>query len=338
MVKFYSEDDRELAGLCGNWQQLDILKRRREAYKEGKVEMKELGDMTRSERLLWYRNNIEAVDEDRERAGYSSNYKQLELARGKKAVAEEDLEETRSSRIRWYRNGGREVVEKEKELAGVCSNWRQFYLLTRGPALRAQREREEQEEAEEVIPTRSEALLWYRAGGESVVDDMHNTARNSENWIQYKLTRDARKHAEDLSRAVQVNYSDFKSKEELYGYLSKMRTEGMEERNEIRTSIRNRSVLDSVTKLAYDCHLKPYESYEVDEASAKSMLSKQKISMLEENLRQTTEEVMMMRTKYTQSARELAIRAYKEDQEAVAASRMKRKTTTMQTQAVMTSN
>ena len=46
-----------------------------------------------------------------------------------------------------------------------------------------------------------------------------------------------------------------------------------------------RSVLDSVTKLAYDCHLKPYESYEVDEASAKSMLSKQKISMLEENLR-----------------------------------------------------
>ena len=43
----------------------------------------------------------------RERAGYSSNYKQLELARGKKAVAEEDLEETRSSRIRWYRNGGR---------------------------------------------------------------------------------------------------------------------------------------------------------------------------------------------------------------------------------------
>ena len=28
-------------------------------------------------------------------------------------------------------------------------------------------------------------------------------------------------------------------------------------------------------------------------------------------LRQTTEEVMMMRTKYTQSARELAIRAYK---------------------------
>ena len=46
------------------------------------------------------------------------------------------------------------MVEKEKELAGVCSNWRQFYLLTRGPALRAQREREEQEEAEEVIPTR----------------------------------------------------------------------------------------------------------------------------------------------------------------------------------------
>ena len=43
----------------------------------------------------------------RERAGYSSNYKQLELARGKKAVAEEDLEETRSSRITWYRNGGR---------------------------------------------------------------------------------------------------------------------------------------------------------------------------------------------------------------------------------------
>ena len=43
----------------------------------------------------------------RERAGYSSNYRQLELARGKKVLAKEDVEETRSSRLTWYRQGGR---------------------------------------------------------------------------------------------------------------------------------------------------------------------------------------------------------------------------------------
>lgn len=322
----YPENDRELAALCGTWQQLDMLKRRRQEQRDGLQERKSLEDMTRSERLLWYRSNKDLVEQDRAMAGYCSNYRQLEMMRGKGVLSRDQWEDTRSNRLIWYRNGGREVVEKERELAGLCTNWKQFHLLTRGPACRAEME----EEKEDREATRSERLLWYRNGGKEIVEDDLRTASNSENWVQYKLTRDARLHALNLQTAVQTSYSDFKSKESLSDYIFEMRKEAREERDEIRTSCRTRSISDSVTKSAYDYHLQPYAAYEMEAASSMSAQSKQKIDHFEEELRQITESVMTMRTQYMLSASELAMKAYKEDAEAVAASRTSRKTMVVQ--------
>jgi len=316
--------------MCTTWQQLDFLKRRMKDKAEGKLEKKDLDSMTRSEKKIWYKNNISSVEEDRERVSHSNNYKQLQLLRGEGILKREDWEDTRSKRMSWYRNGGSEIVDHEKYLASMCSNWRQFHLLTRGSSSRRM-----VEEEEEILPTRSEKLKWYRDGGKYLVEERNEVARNSENWTQYKLTRDARQHAERLYDAVQVNYSDFKSKEALSNYLFSVAKESREEREEIRSYFRNKSLTESVTKAAYEYHLQPYAEMELEEASSMSRASKMRIASFEEKLRQTTEEVMMMRTQYEQSAHELAMRAIKEDEAAVAASRMKRKTTVVeQAQAV----
>jgi len=330
MENIYPEDDRELAAMCSNWQQLDILKRRRQERREGKIEHKHLKDMTRSEAKLWYRNNTDLVEEDKQMAGHCSNYRQLEIMRGNGAMQGKDWEETRSKRITWFRNGGSEVVDNEKYLASQCSNWKQFHLLTRGSAASRSVQESDEEEIEEKMPTRSENLLWYRNGGHYVCDDVTQLAKQSENWIQYKLTRDARQHSTNLYNAVQTNYSDFRSKEALYDYLSTMRMNGYLERQDIRQICRTKSISDSVTKSAYEYHLQPYTYEESAQAASLSAETQSKISKFEENLRRVTEEVMMMRSEYSESAREMAMKAIKADEEAVAASRMKRKTMVVQ--------
>lgn len=212
------------------------------------------------------------------------------------------------------------MVEAERELAGLCSNWQQFHLLTR------RRDILTEEEEEERLPTRSEKLLWYKNGGSQYVEDMLETARNSANWVQFKLARDTRQHAVNLKQAVQEKYSDFKSKEALSDYIFSLRKEGAEEREEIRSYSRNRSMRESVTKEAYNCRIQPFEICEMEEASLRSRASARKITELEESLRQTTQTMMTMRTQYAESARELALRAIREDEEARAASRTKKRT------------
>jgi len=328
MESIYPEDDRELAAMCSTWQQLDILKRRRQERREGKVEHKDLKDMTRSEAKLWYRNNNYMVEEERNMAGHCSNYRQLEIMRGKGALQGSDWEDTRSKRISWFRNGGSEVVDNEKYLASQCSNWKQFHLLTRGST--AIKEESEEEETMERMPTRSENVLWYRNGGEYLCDDVKQQAKQSENWVQYKLTRDARQHSHNLYNAVQSNYSDFRSKEALYDYLSTMRMNGYLERQDIRQYCRNKSISDSVTKSAYEYHLQPYTYEESAQASSLSAETQSRIDKFQQNLRKVTEEVMTMRSEYSESAREMAMKAIRADEESVAASRMKRKTMVVQ--------
>jgi len=318
--------------MCGSWQQLDILKRRMREKMDGKLD-KNLDDMTRSEKKIWYKKNISAVEEDRERVKHSNNFKQLQLLRGDGVLKREDWEETRSKRMSWYRSGGSDIVDHEKYLAGMCSNWRQFHLLTRGSSSRNRNI--EEEEQEEIEPTRSEKIKWYRDGGRYLVDERNDLAHNSGNWMQYKLTRDAMQHSKNLYQAVQTKYSDFKSKDELSDYMFSLTKQGMMERGEIRSTLRNRSLTETMTKAAYNYHMQPYEELELEEAYAMSRASKIKIASFEERLRQTTEEVMAMRTHYEMSAHEMAMKAIKEDEAAVAASRMKKKTTVVeQAQAV----
>ena len=54
--------ERELAKQCGTWQQLSIMKRRALEEREKPVNCEGL---TRSERLLWFRDNEDKVDLDK---------------------------------------------------------------------------------------------------------------------------------------------------------------------------------------------------------------------------------------------------------------------------------
>jgi len=317
--------ERELAKQCGTWQQLSIMKRRALEEREKPVNCEGL---TRSERLLWFRDNEDKVDLDNYRASCSSNYRQLQLLRGKRGVEETEEERlerpmTRSEAIQWYRSGGEALVDQEKEIANLAGTWQQFYFMTRG--------RGEERDADQV-PTRSERLHWYRSGGWEMVDSRDQMARDSSNWMQYKLTRDRKMVSDDLEMKVNTKWSQFSNKEEMSDYLSQKRTESMEEREAVRQMVRKRIMKDTMTKVAYETSKNPWESEEAEEESKKkleaSMSREERIS----KLRQITEEMLTHKSDYSQSAKALAMQAYKEAEEEAKFSSQKRKVTTVMEQ------
>merc|ERR1712227_977183 len=214
---------------------------------------------------------------------------------------EERLERpmTRSEAIQWYRSGGEALVDQEKEIANLAGTWQQFYFMTRG--------RGEERDADQV-PTRSERLHWYRSGGWEMVDTRDQMARGSSKWSQ------------------------FSNKEEMSDYLSQKRTESMEEREAVRQMVRKRIMMDTMTKVAYETSKNPWESEEAEEESKKkleaSMSREERIS----KLRQITEEMLTRKSDYSQSAKALAMQAYKEAEEEAKFSSQKRKVTTVMEQ------
>jgi len=318
--------ERELAAQCGTWQQLAIMKKK---YGEVRENPSSCEGMTRSERLLWYRRNQPAIELDKYRASCSSNYRQLQLARGVRCVEETEEErlgrdQTKSEAILWYRNGGKEIVEEEKAKANLCGNWKQFHLMTRG---RAEARDEDQ------VPTRSERLCWYRSGGKAIIDARDKLARDSSNWMQYKLTRDKQAFSANLEDRMNTNWSQFNSKLELSDYFAETRSEGMEEREMIRTQVRNRISRESVAKTMYEINQQPWELEELEEESSRKVQAGLSKEERIEELRRTTESMLTHRTEYIQSTRELALQAMREDQEEVAASRQSRKKVTVVEQA-----
>jgi len=318
--------ERELAAQCGTWQQLNIMKKK---YGEQRENPASCEGMTKSERLLWYRRNQPAIELDNYRVSCSSNYRQLQLARGLRSVEETEEERqgrdrTKSEALLWYRNGGSELLEEEKAMTNLCGNWKQFHLMTRGRA---------EPRDDDQVPTRSERLCWYRSGGKALVDARDNLAKDSSNWMQYKLTRDKNQFASNLEERMNTHWSQFKSKQELSDYFAEQRSEGMEERDIIRTQIRNRISRDSVAKTMYEINRQPWELQELEEESSRKVQAGLSREERIEELRQTTESMLMHRTEYMQSTRELALQAMREDQESVAASRQSRKKVTVVEQA-----
>jgi len=319
-----SRVEHELAAKCGNWQQLQIMKKQ---YGKEKVYPPTCEGLTRSERLLWYRNNQPKIQLDNERCSQSSNYRQLQLARGVKAVEETEEEKearsrTRSEALAWYRNGGREKLEEEEEILRNCGTWQQYHLKTRGRA--------EARDLDQEI-TKSERLLWYRyGGGEAQVEARNQLCRESDNWVQYKLTRDTRLHAEDLTQSMNRHWSQFRSKEELSEHLTHLRNEGFQEREEIRSEVRRRVAgRASMAKACYEAYRHPWEAEELEEEESRRMVKEESREERIEQLRKTTEEMLTSRTEYLVSTRALALRAMKEDEEAVASSRSVRRTQTV---------
>jgi len=319
-----SRVEYELAAKCGNWQQLQLMKKQ---HGKEKVNPPTCDGLTRSERLLWYRNNEAEVQLDKERCAMSSNYRQLQLARGVRAVQESQEEKdnrmrTKSEALLWYRNGGEEEIMMDQEKLRNCGTWQQYHLMTRGRA--------EPRDPEQEI-TKSERLLWYRyGGGEAVVEARNQLCRDSKNWIQYKLTRDSQRHEEDLTTRMNRHWSDFRSKEELSQHLTKQRMEGVMEREEIRAEVRRRvEGYGSMAKECYEAHRHPWEEEEMVEEEARKEVMEENREERILQLRKTTEQMLTQRTEYLVSTRALALRAMKEDEESVASSRSVRRTATV---------
>eukprot|EP00092_Neocalanus_flemingeri_P031453 GFUD01034159.1.p1 GENE.GFUD01034159.1~~GFUD01034159.1.p1 ORF type:complete len:339 (+),score=136.24 GFUD01034159.1:151-1167(+) len=318
--------ERELAAQCGTWQQLNIMKKK---YGEKRENPSSCEGMTRSERLLWYRRNQPAIELDNYRVSCSSNYRQLQLARGQRCVEESEEEKlgrdrTKSEALLWYRNGGMERMEEEKAMANLCGTWKQFHLMTRGRA---------EERDEDQVPTRSERLCWYRNGGSDLVDARNNLARDSSNWMQYKLTRDRQAFSANLEDRMNTSWSQFKNKNELSDHFAEQRNEEMDEREKIRTQVRNRISKESMAKTTYEINRQSREKEELEEESDKKVEAALSKEERIEKLRCTTESMLTHRTEYIQSTRELALQAMREDQEAVAAARQSRKKVTVVEQA-----
>ena len=152
---------------------------------------------------------------------------------------------------------------------------------------------------------RSERLFWYRMGGHEDIDARNQLARDSSNWMQYKLTRDRQVFADDLEMRVNTRWSQFKNKEEMSDYLSEKRTESMEEREAVRAMVRSKINKDTMTKTAYDINRQ--EEAESKKKMETSMSREERI----EKLRQVTEQMLTHKSDYSQSARVLAMQAYK---------------------------
>merc|ERR1712128_166619 len=237
--------ERELAAQCGTWQQLNIMKKK---YGEVKENPATCEGMTKSERLLWFRRNQPAIELDNYRVRCSSNYRQLQLARGVRCVEETEEEKagrdrTKSEALLWYRNGGEQAMDEERNMANLCGNWKQFHLMTRGRA---------EERDPDQVPTRSERLCWYRSGGEAMVDARDKLCKDSSNWMQYKLTRDRKAFSANLEDRMNVKWSQFKSKQELSDHFSELRTESM-------------------AKTMYEINRQPWELEQLDEESSRKV-------------------------------------------------------------------
>jgi len=313
-----------LAADCDNYQQLQMMKQK---FGKEKVQPKTCEGLTRSERLLWYRNNQPAIQLDNERCAQASNYRQLEMARGVRSVVETQEEKenrlrTRSEALVWYRGGGREELEEDSAKLRNCSNWRQYHLMTRGRA----EPRDPEQEA-----TKSERLCWYRyGGGVNKVEATAQLCRESENWMQYKLSRDTRRHAEDLTDSINRHWSDFRSKEELSEHMMNMRQEGIQEREEIRAMVRSRiEKSGGMAKQCWEAHRQPYGVEQLQEEESIKVAREQTDEERIQALRKVTEEMLTARTEYVVSTRALALRAMKEDAEEVASARTVRRTATV---------
>merc|ERR1712130_753882 len=141
-------------------------------------------------------------------------------------------------------------------------------------------------------------------GGYQDIDARDQLARDSSNWMQYKLTRDRQGFADDLEMRVNTRWSQFKNKEEMSDYLSEKRTESMEEREAVRAMVRSKINKDSMSK-------------------------EERI----EKLRQVTEEMLTHKSDYSQSARVLAMQAYKEAEEEAKSSKQRRKVTVVESKS-----
>ena len=136
-------------------------------------------------------------------------------------------------------------------------------------------------------------------------------ARNSSNWMQYKLTRDRQAFADDLEMRVNTKWSNFSNKQELSDHLAQRRTESLEERQAVRERVRSNICKETVTKTMVDINRQPWDVTELEEESTKKIEAGLSREERISQLRAVTEQMLSHKSDYSQSARSLAMQAYK---------------------------
>ena len=110
---------------------------------------------------------------------------------------------------------------------------------------------------------------------------------------------------------VNTRWSQFCDKEALADHLAMKRTEAMEEREAVRAAVRSKICRETVTKEAYEASRQPWELEEVEQEARRrveaGLSSEERVA----KLRQVTEKMLSHQSDYAQSARALAIAAYK---------------------------
>ena len=110
---------------------------------------------------------------------------------------------------------------------------------------------------------------------------------------------------------MNTRWSQFCDKEALADHLAMKRTEAMEEREAVRAAVRSKISRETVTKEAYEASRQPWELEEVEEEARRrveaGLSSEERVA----KLRQVTEKMLSHQSDYAQSARALAIAAYK---------------------------
>merc|ERR1719153_1563526 len=163
--------------------------------------------------------------------------------------------------------------------------------------------------------------------GQLVLHPRAQLCRDSSTWMQYKLARDTRQHADNLTDSMNRHWSDFKSRAEVSDYITSLREESLKEREEVRAHVRSQVMSRaSVAKECYEAHRQPWEAEQLEEESVKKASTELSAEERIEQLRRTTEEMLTSRTEYVASTRSLALQAMREDAEEVAASRTVRRT------------
>lgn len=167
-----------------------------------------------------------------------------------------------------------------------------------------------------------------------MVEARDEIARNSSNYRQFLLSRDTSKAACELEAKMNTSWSQFQGKEELGEYLHSLRQESLAHREEVRSLVRRRvsSCLaeDSLTARAVAAHQAPWSKAELEEEERMREETELRAEERVAALRLVTEQMLTARNEYAVSTRDLVMRAIKEDEASVKASRSSRKVTTVQ--------
>lgn len=238
---------------------------------------------------------------------------------------------TRTQRTLWYRHNN-PLLDMEYDTASYCSNYRQLEMA-RGTKKKAT-ERGLEWLGQIGGLTRTERLLFYRRN-EGLIDREMEVAGIASNWVQFnmakatwakEITRVERQEAEELD--VETS-----RKLELWLSQAERRVSQQEETMERVEMSRTREMRDTVSKTAVDIHRMPWERHELEAAASSYVSNRMKVEALEEELSNITQSLMTTEdsvTKYGMSAREMAAKACREDEEAVAASRKVTRSTVIQ--------